>query len=84
MGWIRSYVLSLMLNIYGLMPAALLAIAHLVFGISLWYAAGAVGLWLIGVLIRMLIVTWAARCGSAPTPYQENKNPYSVGQDRDR
>lgn len=82
MDFLRSYLLSLALNIYGLLPAALLVVARLLFGLSLWWAAGAVALWMLGVLVRMLVVTWAARCGDTPLPYQENKNPYSVGQDK--
>ena len=83
MGFLRSYILSLLLNIGGLLPAVVLLVLHFVLGLSLWWMWGAILLWALGVLIRILVISWAARCGDEPPPYQENKNPYSVGQNRE-
>ena len=56
---------------------AVLIILHFTLGWSLWWIAVVVGVWLIFALARTLVIGLANKVGSEPTPYRENKNPYS-------
>lgn len=69
---------NMLLNLEGLIPAAVLTILHFVFGWSLLWAALALGLWLLWLVIWMLFMGYAARCSNTPDPKKENKNPYSA------
>lgn len=83
-GFFFCLILNMLMNTDGLIPAALLLVLHFWKGWSLWWSVGAAGIWLLVIVLRMLLLTWASRCGSEPTPYQENKNPYSVGNSGER
>ena len=47
-------------------------------GISSWWLAGGLALWILRVLFGMWIWRCAAGCGAEKDPPKENKNPYSV------
>lgn len=70
----------MLMNIAGLIPAAILLVLHFLFDIPVFWAIGAAALWLSVLIFRMLFLGWATKCGNEPTPYRANKNPYSVGQ----
>lgn len=72
-------LVNMLLNLEGLIPAAILLVLHFWLGLSIWWAVLAVGLWIIGIIIWMKIIGWAGKCGSTPDMPKENKNPYSVG-----
>ncbi|MDD6203699.1 MAG: hypothetical protein PUC05_01705 [Firmicutes bacterium] len=70
--------INMLLNLEGLIPAALLLVMHFWLGWSVWWAVLALGLWIAGLILWMRVIGWAGECGSAPDPPKENKNPYSV------
>lgn len=76
--FIFSLLVSLVFNLEGLIPAGILLVLHFVLGWSLWWVALAAGIWILIVALRVIVISWAARCGNTPDPPQENKNPYSV------
>ena len=83
-GFFLCLLLNMLLNFEGMIPAAVLLVLHFVFGWSLRWAAGALGVWLLWLVIWSCVIGWAGRCGSAPDPKKENKNPYSAGQQKEK
>lgn len=75
-GFFPCLLLNIFIHWEGLLPAVVLLVLHFCLGWSIWWAALALGIWILGVLLRMLIIGWAGKC-SAPEPPKENKNPYS-------
>ena len=78
--FIICLLFNMLLNIEGLIPAGVLLALHFILKWSIWWAALAAGLWILWLIVWMLFVGWADRCGSTPDPPKENKNPYSVGK----
>lgn len=77
-GFFLCFLINLILNFEGILPALLLFIAHVVFGWPLIFAGLALCIWFLGILLWMHFIGWASRCGArrdAPLP---NKNPYSA------
>lgn len=72
--------INMLLNWKGLIPAAILLALHAWLNISLWWSILAAGLWLLYLILWMAVIRWAKKCGSTSSPFQENKNPYSVGK----
>lgn len=78
-----AFVLVLLLNIalnFRLtIPAWILLALHFILGISLWWFAGAMGIFFLYILIWMLVLRLMGRAASAAVdpPPIENKNPYS-------
>ncbi len=70
-------VFNMLLNLEGLIPAAVLLVLHYVLGWPLWPTFAAVGLWVLYLVAWMAVIGWAGRCGSTPDAPKENKNPYS-------
>ena len=73
-------LINMLLNLEGLIPAGILLLLHFWLGWSIWWAALALGLWILGLILWMSFVGWASKCGSTPDPPKENKNPYSAGK----
>ena len=71
-------LINLLLHLEGTIPALLLLVLHFVLGWSVWWAVGALALWILGIVLWMSLMGWAADVGSQPDPPKENKNPYSV------
>lgn len=71
-------IFNILLNWEGIIPAAVLAVLHFWLGWPLWLAFAALGLWILGIIVRMLLLGWANKCGNSPDPPKENKNPYSL------
>lgn len=78
--FIICLLFNMLLNIEGLIPAGVLLALHFILKWSIWWAALAAGLWILWLIVWMLFVGWAGRCGSTPDPPKENKNPYSAGK----
>ena len=72
-----TLLINLGFNIMYSVPAWVLLALHFWLGWPIWLFWLALGLWIGGVVLWMLIIKWAAKCGDEPAPYQENKNPYS-------
>ena len=71
---------GVLINLTGLLPAALLLALHAWRGISEWWAAGALAAWVLYVILWLCFIGWAGRCSSAECVPKENKNPYSAGK----
>ena len=70
--------INLLLNLWGIIPAAILFILHFIFPVSLKWALFALLIWIGYIAIRLVVITFFV---SLPTPtkeeeYRENKNPY--------
>ena len=71
-------LINLLLNLEWAIPGILLLVLHFWLGISVVYSIVAFSLWIIIMVVWMLIVGWATKCGDTPDPPKENKNPYSA------
>ena len=71
-------LINLLLNLEWSIPALILLGLHFWLGISLWWFAAALALWVLSILSGMWFMGWATRVGSEADPPKENKNPYSV------
>lgn len=77
-------LINILLNLEGLIPAGILLILHFLLGWSIWWVVFALGLWILGLILWMLVIGWASRCGNTPDLPKENKNPYSVGNGKNK
>ena len=77
-------LLNMLLNLEGLIPAAVLLALHFVLRWSVFWAALAAGLWLVSLIFWMLFMGFAAKSSSTPDPPRANKNPYSVGNKKSK
>ncbi len=81
----HGFWLSYILNMFFRPEWVVLAVAlFIVFLFTKWIpllilAILSLAVWFIYPLILTLVLGWAAKVGSEPTPHRENKNPYSVG-----
>ena len=71
-------LINMLLNPEWSLPAWILLGLHFWLDISIWWFVGALGLWLLRMLVGMWIIRWASDCGNQKEPVKENKNPYSV------
>lgn len=69
---------NMLINAEGAIPAVILFVLHFVLGWSLLFAAAALLVWIAGIVIWMLVIGWARKCGDTPDPPKANKNPYSA------
>lgn len=77
-GFFLCLLLNLFLNAEGAIPAVVLLGLHFWLGWSLWWAVGALLLWITWLCLGTLLIRFANRCGNTPAPKQANKNPYSA------
>lgn len=70
-------LVNLLLNLRWSIPAWILLALHIWLDISIWWFVGALGFWILRILVDMWLIGWAARCGNQKDPPKENKNPYS-------
>ncbi len=82
-GFFLCLLVNLLLNLRWSLPSLILLALHFWLEISLWWAAGTFGLWILGILADMWLLRWAAACGNEKAPPKKNKNPYSVKQNGD-
>ncbi len=76
-GFFAALGINLIFNLEWTIPAWILLALHFIFEISLWYFAGAIALWVIGVAVKTIVFSRLIREGNRPDPPKENKNPYS-------
>ena len=69
-------IISLALNLQGLIPAVIALILYLWLGFPpLWIVLTMAGIWFFIILVQLLVIRWAV---SRPSkPLGSNKNPYS-------
>lgn len=82
-GFLLCLLLNLILNLEWTIPAWILLVLHFVFDWSIWWFVLALGLWVVNVLFWTTFMGWAAACSAEKDPPKENKNPYSVKQNKD-
>ena len=70
---------NMLLNLEGLIPAAVFLALHFILKWSIWWAVLAAGLWIVYLILWMLFMGFSAKSSSTPDAPKENKNPYSVG-----
>ncbi len=78
-GFFICLVFGLLMNMEGLIPAAVLLVLHFLLKLSIWWSVGAAAAWLLYLILWTAFIGWVGRCGSEKEPPKENKNPYSVG-----
>lgn len=81
--FILCLLFNMLMNLEGLIPAAVLLILHFLFDWSIWWSVLAAAFWIVLIILWMLFIGWSGRCGSTPDTPKENKNPYSVGNKKD-
>ena len=72
--------INILMNIAGLLPAVILLVLHFWLKISVWWSVGAFIAWILYLIMWMVFIGWAGKCGSARDLPKENKNPYSAGK----
>ena len=72
-----TLLINLLLHLRWSIPAWLLLAAHKLWGWSIWWFWLALGAWIGGTVLWMVMFAWARRCARQPDPPKENKNPYS-------
>lgn len=82
--FILCLLFNMLLNFEGLIPTAVLLVLHFVLKWSVWWSVLAAAVWIVWLILWMLFLGWAGRCGSTPDLPKENKNPYSVGNKKNR
>ena len=74
-GFVLCLLFNMLLNLEGLIPAAVLLVLHFIWQWSVWWAVLAAGLWIVYLILWMLFVGFAAKSSNTPDPPKKNKNP---------
>ena len=82
-GFFLCLLVNLLLNLQWSIPAWILLVLHFWLEISIWWFVGGLAFWILSILADMWLIGWASDCSSQKDPPKENKNPYSVKQNRD-
>lgn len=77
-GFIICLLFNCVLNLDGLIPAAILLALHFIFDISYLWSIGAALIWLAVIVIKMLFFRWVNTCSNEIDKPKKNKNPYSA------
>ena len=70
---------NMLLNLEGLIPAAVFLALHFILKWSIWWAVLTAALWILYLILWMQFMKFAAISSNTADPPKENKNPYSVG-----
>ena len=76
-GFLLSLLLTLLFNLEWTIPAWILLALHFVCGLSVWYFATALGLWVLMIVGKSVLLRLLNTAGQYKDPPKENKNPYS-------
>ena len=63
-GFFPCLFINILMNIEGLLPAVILLILHFWIKISVWWSVGAFIAWIIYLIMWMVFISWAGRCGA--------------------
>lgn len=77
-GFIICLLFNCVLNLDGLIPAAILLALHFIFDISYLWSVGAALIWLAVIVVKMLFFRWVNTCSNEIDKPKKNKNPYSA------
>lgn len=83
-GFILCLLLNMLLNLDGLLPAAVLLALHFAFGLSMIFALLALALWLTYIIVCISLIRWGRHCSNIKEIERENKNPYSQKSERNK
>ena len=72
-----AVIINLVFNLEWTIPAWILLALHFWLEISIWWFVGAIGLWVLFVMIKTIVFSYLVRVGNIPDKPKENKNPYS-------
>ncbi len=78
--FILAFVINLLINPEGAIPATILLVLHFVLDWPMWPFWVALILWPLGLFIYTAVLSWVVNSGSQPVPHRENVNPYSAGR----
>jgi energy-coupling factor transporter transmembrane protein EcfT len=78
LGFFTNLFFNLVLNIGGIVPALILLALHYIFDLSMIWFWIALGVWILGIIIRMLFLSFAMKCSNMPDRHLDNVNPYSA------
>ena len=82
-GFFLSLALSLLFNMEWTVPAWILLTLHFITGLSLWWFAAAILIWFVIIFLRVCLLISLTKAGNYKDPPKENKNPYSVRNNKD-
>lgn len=77
-GFLLGLLINLLLDFAWSIPAWICLVLHFWIRLSIWWFVIALSLWILGNVLRMEFLGWAARCSNQQEPSKENKNPYSA------
>ncbi len=77
-GFLLSFFINLLFNLEWAIPALICFVLHFILGISLWWTAGGIALWILVVLARTLLLFVLNKAGNMPEKQRPNINPYSA------
>lgn len=77
-GFFLCLILNMLISILGIIPAAVLLVLHFWLKISLWWSVIAFAIWVLCVVLWTAVMYLANRYGAVEDVPKENKNPYSV------
>lgn len=72
--FLLSLLFNMLLNLEGLIPAAILLVLHFWLGWSVWWAVLAAVIWILGMIVWMLLVGWLSKYDSVPLSQNKHKN----------
>ena len=81
-GFFLFLLIHALINFDGTAPAWILLALHIWLDISVWWSVAAFALWAAWVLLWVLVIDWASSGSSKADVPRENKNPYSVGNQK--
>lgn len=76
-GFLTSLILNFAVNLGWTVPAWVLLILHYVTKLSIWLFWGAIGVFVLVIIITTAAIFMAAKSGDAPEAEKQNVNPYS-------
>ena len=80
-GFLFWLLINMLINPEGLIAFIVLLALRFWLKWPLWIAFAVLGVWILGIIVFMLVIGTATRCGNESTPPQENKNPYSLKEE---
>lgn len=76
--FIVCLLINLLLNLHWAIPAVILFVLHFWLGWSIWWAWGALALWIVANILMMLFMGWVSNCDTLPKSSSRPQNTYSA------
>ena len=81
-GFWLCFLMNLLFDLEWSIPAWLLLILHFVLSWSILLFVGALLVFVVGVLLKTALISWASSLGNIPDDHKENINPYSLSTEQ--